>query len=73
MNASAFRLKCDPVVLQMALAELDVSVSGYFYDTDRRPARPGVLLLGGEHLRFEMGVTELKAGKALADKRFGYQ
>jgi hypothetical protein len=26
----------------------------------------------GTRVRFEMGVTELKAGKALADKEFGY-
>lgn len=31
MSASALSLKCDPVALQMALAEVDVSIIGYFY------------------------------------------
>jgi hypothetical protein len=36
MSASALSLKCDPVALQMALAEVDISIIGYFYAVDFR-------------------------------------
>ena len=37
MSASALSLKCDPVALQMALAEVDISIIGYFYAIDFGP------------------------------------
>ena len=37
MSASALSLKYDPVALQMALAEVDISIIGYFYAVDFGP------------------------------------
>jgi hypothetical protein len=37
MNISVFSLKCDPVALQKALAEVDISIIGYFYAVDFGP------------------------------------
>ena len=36
-DVSAFRLKCDPFALQKALAEVDVSIVGYFYVVEFGP------------------------------------
>ena len=37
MNISAFILKCDPDAFQKALAEVDISILGYFYAVDFGP------------------------------------
>jgi hypothetical protein len=34
MNANALLLKRDPIAFQMALEEVDISISGYFYAVD---------------------------------------
>ena len=37
MHGSAFSLKCDPLALEMAMADVDISIIGYFYAMDFGP------------------------------------